>query len=120
VSAWLDVLIVLALNVPAALLIGLQQLTQLELFPQCDDDASRRRLDPGVLAGVGQVQDLCLGNFIACDSNGAITQLLSQSQQLTQLTRLQLRSVLGIIAPSAAACAALTASSKVHARSRPS
>ena len=94
--------------VDGSMLSGMQHLTRLEV-------GSRAELDPGALAGKTRLQHLKLSCSIADAATTGLTQLLSELQQLQQLTHLVLtREVFQEGDPPAASISALTASSKLQ------
>jgi hypothetical protein len=100
-------------SITADMLTGMQQLTKLQLHIQ---NFGQRCLDvkPGMLSTKSHLQHLSLCASLEPLSEWSVSGFLPELQQLTQLTYLELDFVLDPPVPSAAAYAALTASSKLQ------
>jgi hypothetical protein len=96
--------------VTCSMLAGMRRLTCLELLENME-------LEPGVLAGMTQLQHLCVGSCQIRGGAAGVAQLLAHMQPLQQLTHLSMGHSLRAVEggnPPASAYAALTASSKLQ------
>jgi hypothetical protein len=98
--------------ITASMLSGMHHLTRLEVSAFARDSAAPN-IEPGILAGKPLLQHLELEQCIVSGAAGG-AQLLSHLQPLQQLTHLDLQHTTWEDSPPAAACAALTASSKLQ------
>jgi len=106
----LDVGCAPGVHVSAGLLAPLRNLTRLHLSGFWEP----ARFEPGCLAGKTKLQNLTLCKFEPAGAAAGVAALLSEVQQMQQLTCLTLSGCLYCCAPSAAAYSALTASSRLQ------